>query len=230
VLAFQDFAQVEEIHGEKLTRSMASMCGAIVVAQMQQGDTADAVAKMLGTRQIERESRSTSSQGRGPQTTTVSRVREETAVYKASELASRLGAAADRKGVVCALIHGGDAFEMLWPMHPRRKLRPQHVPAKWIAGAAPFKPSKPVDILSFPPPEPEPAAEALRVPAAAALGASGLEEGLDEIDMRPVAPRRLAGAPIDAGDAFDGSPIDPKLIEQLLRGLDDEADESTPRP
>ncbi len=221
VLACQDFSQLEEIHGDKLARAMTSMCGAIVVAQIQQGDTADSVAKMLGTREVERASRSTSSQGGSAATTTLSFVREESAVYKPSELGSRLGATADRKGVVCALIHGGEAYELFWPMHPRRRLRPQQVLAKWTAGDVPFVPSAAIDILAM---RPKPDAAEPRASAPGPLpilvGDGLSEEGLDDLDRMEAAPARGGDGRGDAVPPHGGAPaIDPLLVEQLMRGL-----------
>jgi hypothetical protein len=135
VVTCQDLAQLDEVHGEKMVRALVSMGGALLIGQMQQGETADGLAKAIGTREVERPNVSTSIQGAGSdRSATLSYAREEVAVYKPSEFGSRLGPTADRKGVVLALITGGDAYELHWPIFPRRKLRPGHVPAPWTTG------------------------------------------------------------------------------------------------
>ena len=232
VLAFQDFAQVEEVHGDKFARAMGSMCGTIVVAQIQQGETADAVAKMLGTRLVEREVRSTTFQSGSKGSTTVSHAREESPIYKPSELGSRLGATADRKGVVCALIHGGEAYELTWPMHPRRRARPQQAMARWTSGSAPFAPMPAADILDMAPEAPPGGRDADPAATDAAL-AEGVaaDEGGDALDEIELAPSPAAGG----AASFSEPAIDPLLIEQLMRGLgdarEDEGDaEPQPRP
>lgn len=215
VLAFQDSAQIEEVHGEKLARSMLSMCGTLIVGQIQQGETADALAKRLGSREVERPTATTTVQAGGARSETFGRAREESALYKPSELGSRLGPTRDREGVVCALVAGGQAYELFWPMHPRRRLRPQSIPAAWIDGASPFVPLPPLDVLE--PGRPRPARQANPSPEAeSALVVGELLGGRGAQDA--------AGSP-SAGRAASPRQDDLSDLEELgeLLGLDGEA-------
>lgn len=135
-LACQDLAQFEEVHGAPMVKALVSMVGTILVGQLMQGDTADQMCKALGTREVERESVSSSYNGGGGsgRSTTLSFSRDELAVYKPSELASRLGPAEDGKGVVLALFTGGQAYELFWPHYTMRRARLAHMPAPWTLG------------------------------------------------------------------------------------------------
>ena len=137
VAACQDFAQLEEVHGPHFVKAVASMTGTVIVGQVMQGETAERLAKDLGTREVERPNVSLSSGGGGPGSggaSTLSFARDEVPIYKPSELGSRLGKTADRKGVVMALITGGQAYELFWPMFPRTVARPRFAPAPWTMG------------------------------------------------------------------------------------------------
>lgn len=134
VVATQDLAQLEEIHGAQMVKAMVAMCGTLVVGQMMQGDTAEALCKTFGTREVERANISSSYQGTGGssnRSSTLSFNRDEIALYKPSELASRLGLTPDGKGVRLILFTGGDAFELVWPHFQLREEREGHVPASW---------------------------------------------------------------------------------------------------
>ena len=141
VLACQDLAQMEEIHGPLMVKAMVSMVGTLIVGRLGQGDTAEQMCKALGSREVERASVSSSYNGGGGagRSTTLSFTRDELAVYKPSELSSRLGPTADGKGVVMSVITAGVAYELFWPWHPARALRPAHVPAEWTKGPAPVE-------------------------------------------------------------------------------------------
>lgn len=136
VLACQDLAQLEEIYGALMLKAMVSMVGTILVGQLMQGDTAEQLCKALGTREVERLNYSLSKNGGGhsASSTTLSFSRDELAIYKPAELASRLGPTPDRKGVKLALLTGGNAYELFWPHHKMPRARPAHVPAAWTSG------------------------------------------------------------------------------------------------
>ncbi len=136
VLACQDLAQLEEIYGTHMLKALVSMVGTILVGQIMQGDTAEQLCKALGVREVERQNISTSRNGSGfsGQSTTLSFSRDELAIYKPSELASRLGPTQDGKGVKFALLTGGNAYELFWPHYKMRSVRPAHVPAPWTTG------------------------------------------------------------------------------------------------
>jgi len=144
VVACQDLAQLEEVYGERMVKAMVSMSGTLIIGQVMQGDSAEQVAKAMGTREVERANISSSHAGTGGssnRSTTLSYARDELAIYKPSELASRLGPTADGKGVVMALVTGGKAYELFWPRHTMRRERLSHMPAAWtqgVGGGAPI--------------------------------------------------------------------------------------------
>lgn len=133
VLACQDLAQLEEIHGQHTAKAMASMVGTLLIGQIMQGDTAEQLCKAMGTVEVERANVSSSLGGGGAtgKSTTLSFSRDEFAVYKPSELGSRLGPTRDGKGVKLALFTGGCAYEIFWPHFPMPSRRPAHKPAAW---------------------------------------------------------------------------------------------------
>jgi hypothetical protein len=133
VLACQDLAQLEEVHGQHAAKAMASMVGALIVGQIMQGDTAEQLCKAMGTMEVERANVSTSLGGGGAtgKSTTLSFSRDELAIYKPSELGSRLGPTPDGKGVKMALFTGGNAYELFWPHFPMPQRRAAHQAAAW---------------------------------------------------------------------------------------------------
>ena len=137
VVACQDFAQIEEIYGAPMVKALVGMCGTLLVGQMMQGETADALCKAFGTVEVERVNVSFSNgamQGQAGGSSSQSFVREEVALYKPSELSSRLGLTPDEKGVVLILFTGGEAYELFWPHFTLRRERPGHVAASWTQG------------------------------------------------------------------------------------------------
>lgn len=137
VVACQDFAQLEEIYGAPMVKAVVSMSGTLLVGQMMQGDTAEALCKAFGSREVERANVSTATNGAGAQSgsRSLSFAREEVALYKPSELSSRLGLTQDGKGVRLILFTDGNAFELFWPHYGLRTEREGHVPAPWTLGA-----------------------------------------------------------------------------------------------
>ncbi|MGV3569884.1 MAG: type IV secretion system DNA-binding domain-containing protein [Ramlibacter sp.] len=134
VVATQDLAQLEEIHGAPLVKALVSMCGTLLVGQVMPGETAKALCDAFGTREVERTNVSTTA-GASGESKALSFNREEVALYKPSELASRLGLTPDGRGVKLILFTGGDAFEIVWPHFDMREEREGHVPAQWTLGA-----------------------------------------------------------------------------------------------
>jgi hypothetical protein len=132
VAACQDLSQLEEIHGREATRSLVSMTGSIIIGQMSQGDTAEALAKALGSREVERRNESHCYGRDGSQS--VSYAREDLALYKPSELGSRLGLHPRRQGVVMALALEGNAYELFWPFAKFPEKRKAHIPSRWALG------------------------------------------------------------------------------------------------
>lgn len=137
VVACQDFAQLEEIYGAPMVKALIGMCGTLLVGQIMQGETAEQLCKAFGSREVERANMSASygGAGSGPnRSSTLSFNRDEVALYKPSELSSRLGLTEDGKGVVLILFTGGQAYELFWPHYQLRRERVAHVPAPWTLG------------------------------------------------------------------------------------------------
>lgn len=131
VVACQDLGQLEEIHGDKTVKAIVSMAGSILLGQMMPGETSEQLCKALGSREVERANVSASVGNGAGRSTTLSFSRDELALYKPSELASRLGLTPDGRGVRMALCLGGDAYELFWPRFDMENARPAHVPAPW---------------------------------------------------------------------------------------------------
>ncbi|WP_321865396.1 type IV secretion system DNA-binding domain-containing protein [Paraburkholderia tropica] len=130
VVVCQDFAQLDEVYGEKFVKALLSMCGTLIVGQVMPGETAESLCKVFGAREVERPNRS-EAQGGQASSSTLSYAREEIAIYKPSELASRLGPTADGKGVRMVVFVGGNAHEIVWPIYALPVRRPRHAPADW---------------------------------------------------------------------------------------------------
>jgi hypothetical protein len=156
VLACQDLAQLEEIHGEKLVKALCAMVGAVLVGRIGPGQTSEHLARALGGREVERPNISLTRSGQGP-SSSISFAREQVAMYLPSELASRLGADPARGGATMALLVDGDAYELFWPFHPDVPRRPQLVPAPWTSGRARVQAAP--GLRPSGPPEPEPVAD-----------------------------------------------------------------------
>ena len=154
VIATQDFAQLEAIHGKESVRALISMCGTLIVGAMGPGETADTLCKALGSSEVERLNTSVSTGAAGGgRTTTVSYAREEVAIYKPSELSTRLGVNREGTAVVLACAIGGNAYELEWLIGAWKRARAGFVPASWITGMAPA-PITPPAPLSAPLPTP----------------------------------------------------------------------------
>ena len=137
--ACQDLSQLEAIHGKEAIRSLISMSGALMIGQTGQGDTAEALAKSMGSREVERRNESASYGGAasGPNSNSVSFARDELQLYKPSELGSRLGYDAERGGVTMALALEGNVYELFYSLYRSQSKRVAHMPAPWTLGAAP---------------------------------------------------------------------------------------------
>lgn len=131
VIACQDLGQLEEIHGDKTVKAIVAMAGSILVGQMMPGETSEQLCKALGSREVERANVSASVGAGSGRSTTLSFSRDELALYKPSELASRLGLTADGRGVRMALCVAGNAYELFWPRFDMKNARPAHEPAPW---------------------------------------------------------------------------------------------------
>ena len=137
VIACQDFAQLEEVHGKDGTRALVSMCGTLMVGRIGPGETAENLSKSLGTREVERSNISMSYDGKGgasAPTTTLTYSRDSLALYVPAELAGRLGDKPALGGCVFAVAVQGKVYEILWPYLKMPKVRKAHEPAPWTLG------------------------------------------------------------------------------------------------
>lgn len=140
VIACQDFAQLEEVHGKDGTRALVSMCGTLMVGRIGPGETAENLSKSLGTREVERSNVSMSYDGKGGSsapTTTLTYSRDSLALYVPAELAGRLGEKPALGGCVFAVAVQGKVYEVLWPYFNMPKVRKAHEPAPWTLGPIP---------------------------------------------------------------------------------------------
>lgn len=142
VVACQDFAQLEEVHGKEGTRALISMCGTLMVGRIGPGETAETLSKNLGTREVERSNVSTSYDGKAGSTsptTTLTYSRDSLALYVPAELAARLGDKPTLNGCVFAVAVQGKTYEILWPYFSLPKVRKAHVAAQWTLGMQPLQ-------------------------------------------------------------------------------------------
>lgn len=138
VIACQDFAQLEELYGAPMVKALIGMCGTLLIGQIMQGETAEQLCKAFGAREVERTNMSSSFGGAsaGPnRSVTLSFNRDEVALYKPSELSSRLGLTTDGTGVTLLLFTGGHAYELVWPHYTTRSERVAYKAAPWTLGA-----------------------------------------------------------------------------------------------
>nr|WP_306806069.1 type IV secretion system DNA-binding domain-containing protein [Caballeronia sp. BR00000012568055] len=138
VIACQDFAQIEEVHGEKFTRALLSMCGSLIVGQIAPGDTADQICRALGSREVERPNVSRS-RGAGGESNSVSHARDHVPLYVPSELGSRFGPQPKGRGVKLLLFARGEAYELRWPHCALPRSRQPHAPAHWLLRPPPLR-------------------------------------------------------------------------------------------
>ncbi len=137
IVACQDFAQLEEVHGKEAVRALVSLCGTVMVGRVGPGETAEILSKALGHREVERSNVSASYDGKpgssGP-TTTLTYSRDSLALYVPAELSYRLGEKPSLGGCVFAVAVQGRVYELLWPYASLKKVRKQHIPAPWTKG------------------------------------------------------------------------------------------------
>lgn len=139
VIACQDLAQVEAIYGKEQVKSLTAMCGTLIIGQVGAGETAEILSKAIGSREVERENVSASFNAQGAtggKSTTITYNRDELALYKPSELTSRLGPQITPGGVVMCVSTGGNAYELYWPFVSPPKERKASIPAAWTLGTA----------------------------------------------------------------------------------------------
>lgn len=211
VLACQDLAQLEEIHGQHTAKAMASMVGTLLIGQIMQGDTAEQLCKAMGTVEVERANVSSSLGGGGAtgKSTTLSFSRDELAVYKPAELGSRLGPTPDGKGVKMALFTGGSAYELFWPHFPMLSRRPAHKPAAWTRR---FGSTDAGPLSSGAPTVGSPGSEQdidLKVSADAALENSAQEDQAGEVAVD------RAPTPFAHGDPVQATPSSMPTMEEI---------------
>lgn len=111
-----------------------------MVGRIGPGETAEALSKNLGTREVERSNVSTSYDGKAGSTsptTTLTYSRDSLALYVPAELSARLGDKPSMNGCVFAVAVQGKTYEILWPYFSLPKVRKAHVAAQWTYGLQP---------------------------------------------------------------------------------------------
>lgn len=225
VVACQDFAQLEELYGAPMVKALIAMCGTILVGQIMPGETSEQLCKAFGAREVERANVSTARGGGAGSgnSTTLSYSREEVALYKPAELASRLGLTPDGKGVILILFTGGQAYELFWPHYNIRRERRAHVSAPWLRGVGAargryhFLADERLSMAHIPDSSPQasnlaPGAAMISGQASELGGALAPMRGLDPMETRP------GQVAVDGGLSFmDGAQSsDPMAV--LLHG------------
>ncbi|SEA89667.1 type IV secretion system DNA-binding domain-containing protein [Acidovorax soli] len=216
VIACQDFAQLEEIHGASFVKAMIGMCGTLLVGQMMQGETAEQLCKSFGAREVERANTSSSygPGGSGPnRSTTLSYSRDDVPLYKPSELSSRLGLTQDGLATRLILFTGGNAYEMDWPIQKMPPMRARFVAAEWTTV------QKDADVDShrpLPPSEPEkkPAS-----PGAQSKDPRDLGQSEPVIDIGEVYPTLPAQIVVEPAMLHSGEPGQATSEHGLEQGL-----------
>lgn len=200
VIACQDFAQLEEVHGKEGTRALVSMCGTLMVGRIGPGETAESLSKSLGTREVERSNVSMSYDGKGgasAPTTTLTYSRDSLALYVPAELAGRLGDKPALGGCVFAVAVQGKVYEVLWPYFNMSKVRRSHEPAPWTLGIT----SKPDSQATSPRANGGPNAETRK-------GGTPIER--DELN------RPIQTAPMDTENAVSSTQVTNQLVVDVL--------------
>lgn len=132
IAAVQDFAQLDELYGENLSKIMLNRFRIKLVHQLDAGDTADRIGKLLGTRRVEfyGPAKRDSSSGRIIR----ERERDMVAVFPADRFQSELGVR--RKGTrrtVRVMVMGlGNPAIIDVPLTVWRNRRPDNIPAAWV--------------------------------------------------------------------------------------------------
>ena len=215
IVACQDFAQLEEVHGKEGTRALISMCGTLMVGRVGPGETAETLSKNLGNREVERSNVSQSFDGKpgvsGP-TTTLTYSRDSLALYVPAELASRLGEKPAQQGCVFAVSVQGAVFEILWPYVKLPKQRKAHLPAVWTMGEDAVETNPLRQVSSEHPEKPT-------LPKASSNGTSAVtSSGTSTGSSSPSRVSQVSWANSDKGLA---DPVDPKTGSDSARRLAD---------
>lgn len=137
VCGMQDTAQLKEIYGENIAKSLLSMVGTNVVCQVQAGETRDEIAHRFGKRKVAWRTHGEKAE-----------VHEEArAVVSANRLTDELGfrrgkaMGPERWGIRAIVQVEGDPMMLNFPGKSRPAVRDGQVVPRWMRG--PAKPGKP---------------------------------------------------------------------------------------
>ena len=132
IAAVQDFAQLDEVYGENLSKIMLNRFRIKLIHQLDAGDTADRVGKLLGSRRVEffGPAKRDSSSGRILQELE----RDIVPVFPTDRLQSELGVRRKgRRKIVRLLVIGlGNPAIVDVPLTVWRDRRPGYIPAEWV--------------------------------------------------------------------------------------------------
>lgn len=119
-LGLQDFGQLKKLYGHDSAQAITAMVGTLICAGAAPGETAKFIADMAGSREVERNSLSTSVQGGASAVSTSQTWQRETIPVITESQASGLGPVPGTKEIRALLLNfGGDALILRWPFDSR---------------------------------------------------------------------------------------------------------------
>jgi hypothetical protein len=119
-LGLQDFGQVKKLYGQDTAQAITAMVGTVICAGAAPGETAKFIADMVGSREVERNSLSTSVQGGASAVSTSQTWQRETIPVLTESQASGLGPVPGTKEIRALLLNfGNDALILRWPFDTR---------------------------------------------------------------------------------------------------------------
>jgi hypothetical protein len=119
-LGLQDFGQVKKLYGQDTAQAITAMVGTVICAGAAPGETAKFIADMVGSREVERNSLSTSVQGGASSVSTSQTWQRETIPVLTESQASGLGPVPGTKEIRALLLNfGNDALILRWPFDMR---------------------------------------------------------------------------------------------------------------
>lgn len=119
-LGLQDFGQVKKLYGQDTAQAITAMVGTVICAGAAPGETAKFIAEMVGNREVERNSLSTSVQGGASAVSTSQTWQRETIPVLTESQAAGLGPVPGTKEIRALLLNfGNDALILRWPFDTR---------------------------------------------------------------------------------------------------------------
>lgn len=131
-LGLQDFGQLKKLYGQDTAQAITAMVGTLICAGAAPGETAKFIADMAGSREVERNSLSTSVQGGASAVSTSQTWQRETIPVITESQASGLGPVPGTREIRALLLNfGNDALILRWPFDTRPTITQPVVLADW---------------------------------------------------------------------------------------------------